>query len=315
MKNLRQTRRVCGLVLSALLLGHCSGGRQGRETAEKLGDRDGRRRQEAELQELLDRLRAEAGAPGGILGVSAGDGPALVVASGCADRETGRLMTPDTPYFLGSITKTYTAVTILRLAEEGRLSLDDTVARFLPSFPGGSEITVRHLLSHTSGLKDFYMYLYFRPDREEMIRLVTKRWTEKELLELAGRFGRWFDPGTSWEYSNTNYYLLGVIAERAGGVPLPEAYRRFIDRPLGLRRTWLAWHEEARGASADRLHGTAEGMETFRDVRRARRHHRARPIAGGVGRRVAWPPRRRRGFASCALCRKESSWPPRRSKP
>ena len=186
-------------------------------------------------------------APGAILGVDAGDGHARVVASGLADREAGTPMDPGAPFFLGSVSKTYTAVTVLRLAEEGRLSLDDTIDRFLPSFPRGSEITIRHLLAHTSGLKDFYTYLYYRPDREEMIELVMKEWKQEELLELAGRFGHWFDPGTDWAYSNVNYFLLGVIVERVGGVPLPEAYRRSIHEPLGLRRTWLAWHEKALG--------------------------------------------------------------------
>lgn len=217
--------------------------------------------EDGELQRLLDHVRKEAGAPGAILGVDAGDGSLKVVASGLADREAGRPMTPDMPYFLGSITKTYTVVVVLRLAEEGRLSLDDPVARFLPAFPEGSKITIRHLLTHTSGLKDFYQYFYYRPDREEMIRLVTKRWTQEELLELSGRFGRWFDPGTDWDYSNTNYYLLGVIVERASGVPLIEAYRRYIYEPLGLRRTWLAQHEEARGPLPVGYMGPVEGWK------------------------------------------------------
>jgi D-alanyl-D-alanine carboxypeptidase len=174
-----------------------------------------------------------------------GNGPPLVVASGYADRDSRRPMAPGDPYFLGSITKTYTAVTVLRLAEEGRLSLDDTLDRFLPSFPDGSKITVRHLLAQTSGLKDFYLYLYLRPDREEMIELVTKRWSQEELLALSARFGRYFEPGTGWDYSSTNYFLLGVIVERASGLPLPEAYRRYLYEPLGIRRTWLHGHEEA----------------------------------------------------------------------
>lgn len=213
------------------------------------------------LQKALDQARNDVGAPGAILAVVEGDGAAKVLASGYADRETGRPMTPDTPCFLGSISKTYTAVVILRLAEKGLLSLDDPVARFLPTFPEGSKITLRHLLTHTSGLKDFYEYFYYRPDREEMIRLVTKRWTQEELLELSGRFGRWFDPGTDWSYSSTNYFLLGVIAERAGGVPLTEAYRRHIYEPLGLRRTWLALHEEARGSLPVGYMGPVEGWK------------------------------------------------------
>ncbi|MDX2000288.1 MAG: serine hydrolase domain-containing protein [Thermoanaerobaculia bacterium] len=198
----------------------------------------------AELQAVLDAVRDELGAPGAILAVDAGQG-AVVVASGVSNRETGRPMAPDDPYFQGSIAKTYTAVTVLRLAEDGKLSLEDRLTRYVPDFPGGEKVTLRHLLAHTSGLKDFYMHLYYRPGWEEMFRWVTKEWTEGELLELSARFGYWFEPGTDWDYSNTNYYLLGVIAERAGGEPLTAAYRRYLYQPLGLRRTWVAWHEPA----------------------------------------------------------------------
>lgn len=213
------------------------------------------------MQSLLDGVREQMRAPGAILAVQAGDEPVVVVASGLADRETGRVMTPDTPYFLGSITKTYTAATVLRLADEGKLSLDDTVARFVPDFPRGAEITVRHLLTQTSGLKDFYMHLYYRPDREEMIRFVTKLWSEPELLELAGRFGHWFEPGTDWDYSSTNYYLLGVIIERLTGGSLPAAFRRYFYEPLGLEHTWLAEHEPARGSVPTGYMGPVEGWK------------------------------------------------------
>jgi CubicO group peptidase (beta-lactamase class C family) len=202
--------------------------------------------QSSDLQRLLDTLREEAGASGAILGIYTEPGQQQVLASGYAERETQRSMSPEAPYYLGSISKTYTAVTVLRLAEEGRHSLDDTLDRFLPSFPEGSKINIRHLLAQTSGLKDFYEYLYYRPDREEMIALVTKEWTQPELLDLAGRFGRWFEPGTDWTYSNVNYYLLGVIVERASGLSLADAYLRYIYAPPEIRRTWLAWHEDAR---------------------------------------------------------------------
>lgn len=244
--------RRAAFVCTVVLLASCSRGRLDQGTANLQAD---------ELQGLLDELREKHKAPGAILGVDSGKGNLTVVASGYADRDARTAMAPDAPYFLGSISKTYTAVTVLRLAEEGRLSLDDTVARFLPSFPRGGEITVRHLLEHTSGLKDFYMYLYYRPDRDEMIELVTKRWTQEELLELAGRFGHWFDPGTDWSYSNVNYFLLGVIVERAGGSTLPEAYRRFLYEPLGIGRTWLAWHEDAKGSLPTGYMGPVEGWK------------------------------------------------------
>ncbi|NOT07437.1 MAG: beta-lactamase family protein [Gemmatimonadales bacterium] len=201
-----------------------------------------------ELRELLDTLRRAAGAPGAILGVLTKDGRLQLVTSGYADKETQRPIASADPYFLGSITKTYTAVTVLRLVEQGRLSLDDSLTRWFPSFPGGSKITVRHLLAQTSGLKDFYVYLYLRPNRAEMIEFVTKRWTEQELLVLSARFGSYFEPGAGWDYSSTNYYLLGVIAERVTGLSIQNAYRRYVFEPLGIRRTWLHGREEPRGA-------------------------------------------------------------------
>jgi D-alanyl-D-alanine carboxypeptidase len=273
-------RAVCGegtgfrasiapLALTVVLVSACSGGSLGGSNAEDPGGgASGPFAGDSvaagpggELQWLLDELREEVEAPGAILGVEAGAGHWTVVASGLADREAGRPMVPDAPYYLGSITKTYTAVTVLRLAEEGRLSLDDTLDRYLPAFPQASKIRVRHLLAHTSGLKDFYLYLYFRPDREEMIELVTKRWTQEELLALAGRFGHWFEPGTDWDYSNTNYYLLSVLIERASGLPLAEAYRRSIYEPLGLGRTWLAWHEQAPAPLPTGYLGRVEGWK------------------------------------------------------
>ncbi|MGE0554889.1 MAG: serine hydrolase domain-containing protein, partial [Gemmatimonadales bacterium] len=201
----------------------------------------------AALQRTLDSVRRDLDAPGAVLGVARGDQFPTVVATGLANLESATPMLPDQAYFLGSISKVYTAAAVLRLVENGVLALDDSLARFLPSFPDANRITIRMLLQHTSGLKDFYAYLYYRPDRAEMIRLVTKRWTEDELLGLAARFGRWFEPGTDWSYSSTNYYLLGVIVERLTGSSLAEAYRRLLFEPLEIRHTWLTLHEEPRG--------------------------------------------------------------------
>jgi D-alanyl-D-alanine carboxypeptidase len=115
------------------------------------------------------RFRGEVEAPGAILGVLFPDGKSVVVATGVADVASSRPMSVGDAFFLGSISKTYTATTVLRLVEEGRVSLDMPLSRFVPSFPRGDEITIRQLLRHTTGLKDFYSYLYFRPDRDEMI--------------------------------------------------------------------------------------------------------------------------------------------------
>lgn len=212
-----------------------------------------------ELRGLLERERLAAGAPGAILAVQAGRSPATVVAAGHLDLQASRPMPAEQAYYLGSISKTYTAAVVLRLAAQGRLSLDDTIDRWFPEFPRAGEITVRQLLDHTNGLKDVYSYMYFRPDRDEMIGMVTGRWSETEVLDLAGRLGHWFDPGTDWSYSSTGYYLLGVIAERASGRSLPEALAEYVDEPLGLEHTWLAGHEPPRAELPEGFMGPVEG--------------------------------------------------------
>ena len=241
--------------------------------------------QESALLELLEWARVEAGAPGAILGVKAPDGAPIVVTSGYLGLGQEERLEPGQPFFLGSISKTYTATVALRLVEEGSLSLDDTLERWLPSFPRGSQITIRHLLGHTSGLKDFYSYIYFRPDRAEMVELVTRSWTEAELLELSARFGHWFDPGSDWSYSSSNYYLLGVVIERASGLTLAQAYRRYIYGPLGIHLTWLTWHEDARGPlSVGHLGPVAEWKHSdmFGDLGATTRLDRS-PVEWGAG--------------------------------
>ena len=172
-----------------------------------------------------------------------------------ADLDSGRAINPDDAFLLGSVSKTYTATLILRLAEEQRLSINDPLSRWIPDFPRGDEITLAHLLQHTSGLRDFYLYCYLRPDRSEMIEMVTRQWTQAEMLEMAGRFGHSFDPGADWSYSNTNYFLLGVVAEREAAMTLAQAYRHYLLDPLGLP-------DLCYGVSADRVHEVAKHTQT-----------------------------------------------------
>lgn len=155
-------------------------------------------------------------------------------ASGVADRRTGRPMPTDPRVRIGSITKTFTAVTVLRLAAEGRVSLDAPVARYLPGFidangHDGRHITVRSLLRHTSGLPDHmdsfqstdeFRFRHFEP--EELVR---------RALRLPG-------PGGGWHYSTTNYVVAGLIVEKVTGHRLEDETERRIIRPLGLHGTY-----------------------------------------------------------------------------
>jgi len=140
---------------------------------------------------------------------------------------------PDTParagmrYGIGSVSKQFLACAILLLAEDGKLSLDDKVSLYLPDLTRASEVTIRQLLSHTSGYQDYYPLDYVAPF---MLRPVTA----EEILNQWARKPLDFDPGTRWQYSNTNFVAAGRIVEKAGGKPLMEFLQARIFRPLGM---------------------------------------------------------------------------------
>jgi D-alanyl-D-alanine carboxypeptidase len=183
-----------------------------------------------ELGTLLDRVVA-AGAPG-VLVVVREDGQVRTEARGFANRSRSSRMRADERFRIGSVTKTFVAALVLRLAEDGKLGLDDTVERWLPRLvPGGHAITVRHLLGHTAGLFDYV-------EDARVLRDHERRWRPRELVLLAvAHPPERSPPGRSFAYSSTNYVVLGLIAEEAGGVPLGRQLRERLFGPLGLRRT------------------------------------------------------------------------------
>lgn len=134
-------------------------------------------------------------------------------------------------------TKTFTAVLIMRLVAQGKLGLDAAISRYLPGLlPDGNRITVRELLSHTSGL-------YGYENSASMLHVVanelTKVWTPAELIQVGEEHPRLFAPGTQFSYSTTGYIVLGLLAERVGGEPYAEQLRDYIIRPLHLSHTTL----------------------------------------------------------------------------
>lgn len=133
----------------------------------------------------------------------------------------------DQRYSIGSISKQFAASCILLLQEEGRLSLDDKVSRWLPGLTRADEVTVRQLLSHTSGYQDYWPQDYVPPMmlQPTTAQQIMDRWATKPLD---------FDPGTRWQYSNTNYVIAGVIVEKVSGMPFFDFLRSRILAPLGL---------------------------------------------------------------------------------
>jgi CubicO group peptidase (beta-lactamase class C family) len=148
-------------------------------------------------------------------------------AFGKADLASNRVAELGTRYAVGSISKQFTVAALLLLQEEGKLSLDDKVARFFPDLTQANQVTVRQLLSHTAGYEDFAPQDYLIPEW-------THPTTSAEILQKWARKPLNFDPGTRWQYSNTGYVLAGSIVEKASGKPLVEFLREKFLNPLGM---------------------------------------------------------------------------------
>jgi len=230
----------------------------------------------AELQAEMDTLTAEGFPPGVILWI---DAPAyrFAGASGSANLADGTPMPPEGAFRIGSITKMFTATVIMQLAEDGVLTLDDPLALWLPDvaaqLPYGDQITLRHLLTHTSGLfnvvehESYYADLFTEMVVDEATGNVTLDCVERDPNDTLARYvyGKeaQFEPGTQWRYSNTNYTLLGMIIEKAAEMPLAEAYRTNIYEPLGMTSTFLDCYE---APLADVVHGYTTSGDTVTDV-------------------------------------------------
>jgi D-alanyl-D-alanine carboxypeptidase len=178
----------------------------------------------------------------GVQAVSRTGGDVDRARAGVADLQTGAPVPVDGSFRMGSNTKTFVSVVVLQLAGEGRLSLDDTVDRWLPGVVAGNgndgrRITVRQVLQHTSGLYNYTNELAGLSSYEQYVAHRLDHYDADDLVALAMKHEPVFAPGTSWDYSNTNYILAGMIVEKATGRPWPTEVRDRILRPLGLRHT------------------------------------------------------------------------------
>jgi CubicO group peptidase (beta-lactamase class C family) len=173
------------------------------------------------------------GTPGAVVGVIR-DGKVLFTKRyGMADVERGVPMTPATEFLIGSMSKQFTAFAIHLLAKDGKLTLDDDVHRYLPDVPDfGKKITIRHLLHHTSGLRDYFGLMSMAGLRPGDVIA-----EDKALALIRRQRTLNFEPGQEWDYSNTGYVLLARIVERVAGKPFPEFARERIFIPLGMTHT------------------------------------------------------------------------------
>jgi D-alanyl-D-alanine carboxypeptidase len=202
------------------------------------------------VQGLSDGLVA-AGAPGAAAWVQ-DDSGARQAASGVADRRTGRPMRPELHFRAGSLTKSLVATVVLQLAAEGRLSLQDSLQRWLPGIlPYGEQVTIRQLLNHTSGVPDNWATVEQTLYRSSGGRF--RVWTPRELVALVADQPPGFLPGAAWSYSSTGYILLGLVVEAASGSTLGQELHRRIFGPLGLHGT--SFPETSSGIPSPRSRG------------------------------------------------------------
>src|SRR5205807_2255420 len=185
-----------------------------------------------ELQEKIDKLAVDTLAKTGVPSASVAvvkDGQIVYIkAYGDARLEPRTLATPEMRYSIGSISKQFTATAILLLQEQGKLSLDDKVSKFVPNLTRANEVTIRQLLSHTSGYQDYWPQDYVMPFMLQPV-------TSQKILDMWARKPLDFEPGTRWQYSNTNYVIAGVIVEKASGMPLLQFLREKVFTPLGMK--------------------------------------------------------------------------------
>ena len=190
-------------------------------------------RQIADAVDAYVNKLADADAFSGVVLLARGGRPFLLRAYGQANKDFAVPNTPDTRFNLGSITKMFTAVAVLQLAQRGQLSLDDPLARFLPDVPdpeSAGRITVRQLLTHTAGLGDHVSAMARDPFR-------ARYRTVERMVELVRNVPPLFEPGTRWRYSNSGFLLLGRVVEKASGRDYYDYVRRNVFAAAGMDDT------------------------------------------------------------------------------
>jgi D-alanyl-D-alanine carboxypeptidase len=186
-------------------------------------------------QDLLSRIdRAaqdvltETGVPSASVALVKDGAIVYLRAYGDARLEPKTPAKSDMRYSIGSISKQFTATSVLLLQEEGKLSLDDAVGKYIPNLTRANEVTIRQLLSHTSGYQDYWPQDYVPPFMMQPI-------TSEKILDLWARKPLDFEPGTRWQYSNTNYVIAGVIVEKVSGMPLLQFLQTRVFHPLNMK--------------------------------------------------------------------------------
>ena len=216
----------------------------------------------AALEQQLDSIAGagvrENRAVGIVAGVVKGNDTLLLKAYGKAVVESDSAATVDTVFQLNSDTKQFTAAAMLQLRDQGTLTLDDDITKWLPDFETrGNTVTLRHLLTHTSGIAE----LGGMQELREMRLMRNPGATRDDVYKVINRYPFMFPTGTMEIYSNTNFWLLGLVVEKASGMTYADYVEKKIFEPLGMTRSMYCTNAEKRARRA-----SGYGMRSGRPI-------------------------------------------------
>jgi D-alanyl-D-alanine carboxypeptidase len=185
------------------------------------------------LDAAFEKSFEQSGVPGAIAAIRTPEGT-WVSTLGVASKASGKPMRANMHHRIGSVTKTFTATLLLKADAQGRLSLDDTIDQYVKGVPNGDEITLRQMANMSSGIAS---YTADKQWAKEALSHPRRVWKPEELARIGIKDSPVFDPGKGWQYSNTNYVLLGLVLEQVTGKPIGKLYQKEIIEPLNLRET------------------------------------------------------------------------------
>ena len=241
-----------------------------------------------EKEQVLSATQSlvDGGYPAALTAVRDKDGNTIGAAAGVGNLETGEAPPLDGEVRIGSNTKTFVAVVILQLVQEGKITLDEPIETYLPGLLHGegidaAKITVRQLLQHTSGLPE---YTDTVPGETDIFQIRDNYYSTRDLLDVALSKPAAFEPGSQFKYTNTNYIVLSLLAEKVTHRPLAEQITKRITEPLGLNHTYYPnpGEEEIRGTHPHGYHRNSQGE--LEDITR-----KDPSEAGGAGAMISTP--------------------------
>jgi D-alanyl-D-alanine carboxypeptidase len=238
--------------------------------------------QTTSLSSLVDPLANSAMKQQGIPGMTvalAKNGTMLYAqAYGFSDMATHSATQTSTIFEIGSITKQFTAALIMKLQEQGELHVDDSISAYLPEYKFPSAITLRMLLTHTSGLANYTTFAQYPG-------WATNGVSEATVLSAVSQTPLLFPPGTQWSYSNSNYFALGTIIEKLTGQSYAANLEQYIFQPVGLTNTYFSLPPPAQSAIGYTLNGTSVAPALVADRSAA---FAAGALSSNVSDLVAW---------------------------